>query len=56
MRRVMMLMAVMMLLMTGLTPRAEGGLRDIHPRPQQMGLLTDTPLAIAGTFYLVLPE
>ncbi|HEY3294517.1 MAG TPA: glycoside hydrolase family 20 zincin-like fold domain-containing protein [bacterium] len=32
------------------------GLRDIHPRPQQMGLLASQPVALAGTPYLLIPD
>ena len=35
---------------------AEAGLRDIHPRPQQMGLLAPTPAVLAGVPYLVIPS
>ncbi len=39
-----------------LAQNALAGLRDIHPRPQQMGLLSYDPVCITGTFYLVTPD
>jgi hypothetical protein len=33
-----------------------GGLRDIVPRPQQMGSISDFPMIITGSFYLVMPN
>ncbi len=51
-RRVLL---VLLLSFTALgTSRA--GLRDIHPRPQQMGLLASQPIVLSGTPYLVIPD
>jgi hypothetical protein len=35
---------------------AVSGLRDIHPRPQQMGLLSSEPVRFSGTPFLVIPD
>lgn len=35
---------------------AISGLREIIPRPQQMGLISDVPMVVTGSFYLVLPD
>ena len=53
-RRVMTLIVV--LVSISLATDANAGLRDIHPRPQQMGLVEPEALCIPGTFYLVLPD
>ncbi|RPH95028.1 hypothetical protein EHM69_05675 [candidate division KSB1 bacterium] len=38
------------------TNPVEAGLRDIHPRPQQMGLLSLEPIRFSGTPYLIIPD
>lgn len=32
------------------------GLRDIIPRPQQMGSIAELPMVVTGSFYLVMPD
>jgi hypothetical protein len=34
----------------------EAGLRDIHPRPQQMGFIGSEAVAFTGTPYLIIPD
>jgi hypothetical protein len=43
-------------LLAGLASPLYAGLRDIHPRPQQMGYLTADPVLLAGTPFLVIPD
>ncbi|MBI5059387.1 hypothetical protein HZB60_06355 [candidate division KSB1 bacterium] len=47
--------AVLLIVLLAVCQPARAGLRDIYPRPQQMGLISESPVFIPGSFYLVLP-
>ncbi len=55
MRKAVLLALVVLSLLTTIRP-AGAGLRDIQPRPQQMGYLSDDPVLIPGGMYLVVPS
>lgn len=46
---------ILLLMLAGIAP-VEAGLRDIHPRPQQMGLLGPEAIRFFGTPYLIIPD
>lgn len=43
------------LILCALSTVAMAGLRDISPRPQQMGYLSSNPVQITGSLYLIIP-